>query len=68
MTNIFFLCALQDQAQVNPKKRKIKRPTFEEFWNSEEPFPFRISCERYGDFRKLKEWILAEVEKLKQTN
>ncbi|KRX05264.1 hypothetical protein PPERSA_00565 [Pseudocohnilembus persalinus] len=52
----------ENQDHIYPKDRKIRYPTVEEFWESNEPFQFRVNCSRYADFRKFQRWILKEVE------
>ena len=40
-------------------KRKRKWPTVEEFWNSEEPFEFKLTADEKSDVRRFKRWFRA---------
>lgn len=38
-------------------KRKRKWPSLEEFWNSNDPKPFRLIASDHADWRKFKRWM-----------
>ena len=45
-----------------------KRPTEEEFWNSNQEYLFRIECTEYADWRKFKIWITEYLKKAENQN
>jgi hypothetical protein len=47
------------------RKRQKKWPTIKEFWECEEPKPFRLLASEHADVRKFKRWMrnhLAKIE------
>ena len=37
------------------------RPTSEEFWESNEPYNFRVNCSDYSEYRKFRTWFYKQV-------
>ena len=61
----------EDEYYDNPKnlrkplhKRKQRRPTVQEFWQSEEPYRFRIAADTHSDLPKFRRWMRKQVEAL----
>jgi len=52
------------QEHLPPRKRLHKRPTFEEFWNSDEIHNFRVNCSQHADWRKFKQWVVEQSKAL----
>jgi hypothetical protein len=52
----------ENQSHIQPRKRRTKYPTREEFWASNDTYAFRINCTEYADFRKFRKWILQHME------
>ena len=42
-------------------KRKVKYPTVEEFWTSEEPKEFRLVADDQADWKKFRRWVRREI-------
>lgn len=48
-------------------KRSKKWPTIEEFWNCEEPRPFRLLASDHADWRKFKRWFRNHLNRIENT-
>eukprot|EP01017_Pseudomicrothorax_dubius_P045884 TRINITY_DN8011_c0_g1_i5.p1 TRINITY_DN8011_c0_g1~~TRINITY_DN8011_c0_g1_i5.p1 ORF type:complete len:299 (+),score=71.93 TRINITY_DN8011_c0_g1_i5:75-971(+) len=46
-----------NQSHIQPRKRRSRHPTYEEFWASNELHEFRFDCSRYADWRKFRKWF-----------
>ena len=45
-------------------KRKMRRPTVEEFWTSTEPYKFRIATDPHVDMIAFRRWIRKQIASL----
>lgn len=43
-------------------KRKMRRPTIQEFWESEEPKEFKLSADDQAQYRKFKRWLRKHLD------
>lgn len=58
----------ENQESIDPRRRKVKWPTNEEFWNSTENHMFRLNCTPYADFRKFRKWFMSQVNLILSKN
>eukprot|EP00331_Platyophrya_macrostoma_P018543 CAMPEP_0176466384 /NCGR_PEP_ID=MMETSP0127-20121128/37859_1 /TAXON_ID=938130 /ORGANISM="Platyophrya macrostoma, Strain WH" /LENGTH=319 /DNA_ID=CAMNT_0017859539 /DNA_START=60 /DNA_END=1019 /DNA_ORIENTATION=+ len=56
----------ENQGHLHPNKRQRKYPTEEEFWKSEEEYPFRFNHSPHADWMKFKTWLLDRVNNPKR--
>lgn len=47
-----------------PHKRKLRRPTVEEFWASSEPFKFRIATDPHVDLIGFRRWMRKQLDSI----
>jgi hypothetical protein len=48
-----------------PHKRCRKYPNMQEFWESTEPYSFKMTADDQSAWRKFRRWFLIEIEKSK---
>ena len=49
------------------KKRKVKYPSVDEFWNSTEPVEFKLAADEQADLRRFKRWFRSQFKTLADT-
>lgn len=69
-TDLYHGLNREDEYYTNPKnmrlplhRRKRKWPSIKEFWESEDPMPFRLIVDDQADILKFKRWFKAQMKK-----